>query len=338
MALIFLDSVEHYSVATDKYENVNGTATVSVSAVRSGSKGLLISQNNQVRKTVPALATYIAGCAFRLPTTPGNGAPGGTSVIAFGDTGTIQIIVGIDQNGFIKVRNSSTALGTSVSPIPGWGINQWHYMEVKGKVDPTVGTVEVRIDGAVVISLTGVNTRSSANSYANQIWFGDAWNSGAVHADDIYICDTTGTYNNNYLGDVKVTCLTPNGAGAFTQFALTGAANNFSAVNELPYNDDTSYVSDATVGDRDSYAFTDITLTGNIWGIMVWARARKDDAGTRQLSVSARSSGTDLFGPTFSVASSYAYYSTIYETDPNTSLPWTVAGLNAAEFGLKVIA
>lgn len=331
--ILFLDSVEHYSTITDKYEGVSGTVTVSTSANRSGTKGLLCNQNNYAKKSIANTASLIVGCAFRFPTTA-------TSIISFGDSGTRQFNIGVDVNGkvFACKAGYGTNLGLSTNPIPGWGLNQWHYAEVKTTFSATVGTIEIRIDGLVVLTLTSQNNINTANAYANQVWFGDVHNLGAVHIDDVYICDTTGTYNNTYLGDVKVTCLVPNGAGAFTQFTNVGGANNFSSVKELPYDDDTTYVTDGTVGDRDSYAFADITLTGNIWGIMVWARARKDDAGTRQLAVSARSSGTDLFGSTFSVASSYAYYGTLYETDPNTSLPWTVAGLNAAEFGIKVIA
>jgi hypothetical protein len=71
---------------------------------------------------------------------------------------------------------------------------------------------------------------------------------------------------------------------------------------------------------------------------VVWARARKDDAGTRTLSSVARSSAVDTIGANYNLAAAYVFYGTVFELDPATTALWTTAGLNLAEFGVKTIA
>ena len=65
--------------------------------------------------------------------------------------------------------------------------------------------------------------------------------------------------------------------------------------------------------------------------------ARKDDAGTRQIQQMCLSSGTEEDSATITLGSNYQYYQDILETDPHTGVAWTVAGFNAATFGVKEI-
>ena len=83
---------------------------------------------------------------------------------------------------------------------------------------------------------------------------------------------------------------------------------------------------DGTVGDRDSYAYSDIVLSGgSILGVMTWTRARKDDAGARSIAAVARRGSTDAVGATQSVGNSYLYFGDLFETDPDpTPENWTI--------------
>jgi hypothetical protein len=109
-------------------------------------------------------------------------------------------------------------------------------------------------------------------------------------------------------------------------------------VKEIPADDDTSYNADATVNDRESYRTAGVSVTGAINWVNVWPRVRKDDAGSRSLAATARSNSVDAIGNTFSDPSSYGYFNEVFQNDPNTSAAWLQAGVNAAEFGLKVIS
>ncbi len=68
-------------------------------------------------------------------------------------------------------------------------------------------------------------------------------------------------------------------------------------------------------------------------------RARKTDAGTRSFKTIARSDVTEADAGAFNHASgSCGYYQDICEADPDTDVAWTEAGVDAAEFGIKITA
>jgi len=116
-------------------------------------------------------------------------------------------------------------------------------------------------------------------------------------------------------------------------------AQNCMAVSEAPPDDDSSYVTDATVGHLDRYTYPSISGSA-VKAVCVNMRAEKDDAGTRQIRACGKSGGTTFDnGADFSLSlSSYGDFFACFEVDPNTGVAWTVSGVNAAEFGVKTTA
>jgi hypothetical protein len=46
------------------------------------------------------------------------------------------------------------------------------------------------------------------------------WGRGSDNAiDDLYVCDSTGSTNNTFLGDVRVDTVRPIGAGNYSEFS-----------------------------------------------------------------------------------------------------------------------
>lgn len=91
------------------------------------------------------------------------------------------------------------------------------------------------------------------------------------------------------------------------------------------------------MSDRDSYGYGDMTLDGTILGVVLYGYAKLDTV-SRSIAFTARSDSVDSIGATQALTSSYTYYKQVFETDPNTSAGWLVAGLNAAEFGMEIAA
>jgi hypothetical protein len=160
--------------------------------------------------------------------------------------------------------------------------------------------------------------------------------------DDVYVLDSAGSVNNTFLGDQHVETIYPNADGNYGQWTPSSGTSHNALVNEHSgtYPDgDTSYVSDATVGHRDSYALGDLSvLSGTIAAVQSAMYARKDDAATRQIAAFIRRSSTDYDGATATLATTYAFYTEIREQDPSTSAAWDIAGVNAAELGVKTVA
>jgi len=212
----------------------------------------------------------------------------------------------------------------------------WYYIEIKAKIDSTVGTVEIKVGGIQRLNLTGKNTQNGSNAYVGA--YRIRWvNPLLTWYDDHYVLDTTGSApNNDFLGDRRIDKALVNGAGTHTDFTPSAGAN-YQNVDEIPADGDTTYNYSGTVNNQDSYALANLTALGTtINGIRQQAQVRKDDAGTRKCYLQQRSGTTDYnVGSEIILNDVYKTHNRICETDPNTSAAWTESGINALEVGIK---
>jgi hypothetical protein len=276
-------------------------------------------------------STLILGFAVKFT----NFGTSGTSIVALLETAIVHCGIGINLAGQIFAWRGTTAtvLGTSATALL---TGSWYYIEAKFVLHDTTGSVTVKVDGTTVLSLTNVDTRNAGTPLVNGVRYET---SGGATTDycDLYVADTTGTTNNDFLGDTRVRELYPNGAGTYTDFTPS-AGSNYQAVDETAQDGDTTYVQSSTVGHKDTYAYTDLATSPTIKGARLLLLAKKDDAGARSIAPTVKSGATEDDGTTAALSTSYVYYSKIWETDPNTSAAWTAANLNAAEFGVEVKA
>lgn len=214
-------------------------------------------------------------------------------------------------------------------------VNTWYYIEVKLVVNGASGSVEVHLNGAVEISSTAGNF---GTTNIDTLQIGQGSNSGQFQYDDMYVCDTTGSApQNTFLGDVRVATIYPAGDGAHTAWTPNTGTTHYTQVDEAQADDDTTYVSDATPGDLDTYTFGTIDTGATVYALQTNLYARKDDANTRQIAPVIRQSGTDNIGATVTLASTYVDYTQIYNQDP-TSAAWTPTTVNADQYGVKEVA
>jgi hypothetical protein len=334
MSIEHVDSFDHYNNLTNFRRKYDVSSTTSgVTSGRFGGSAASC-QNSFFALTLTAQQTRVVGFAF-LFNNPTISA--GTTLCQFTDSGTNQVDVRLTATGQLQVTRNGTQLGiSSANVIVGF---TWYYIEFKSKIDPTVGTYEVRVNGVTVVSGTGANTRNTANSSANGVTMGFFANTQGQFVDDLYILNTLGSVNNDFLGECRILLKAPTGDGASTQWAPSTGVNHWANVDDNPPNDDTDYNSDANVGDIDLYTYPAVAPTGLIAGVQTVMCVRKDDAGTRQLSEVCRSGGTNFVGSgVFTMLSTYLMFREIRETDPATGIAWTQSGVNNAQFGAKVIA
>lgn len=244
------------------------------------------------------------------------------------------------QIGLYKTANQGLAIWVNGSfPAASAGFltfnNAWCYIEWEVYVHPTNGTSKVWLNGALVIDYTG-NTRTSGNSNIQAVQL--QRDASTQDWDDWYVYDTNAGAITTHQGDCVVYGVLPNAAGTYAEWTPSAGAN-YECVDETPPNGDTDYVSSGTVGQKDSYVFTDLPVfSGAIKGLTVTTFARKDDAGSRAFAVLTKSGATEVDGATRNINATYQGWYETYETDPNTGAEWTRANFNAAEFGAKVIA
>lgn len=357
MALRFCDSFDHYTWSggnpptgdlLEKWTSwsASGGGTVTFASPVSGRNGngaQLSGSNIEVEmwKQIDSQSTWIIGWAFRMANTDDTGV----TLFRLRDGGSDQVIITANPtngnfnlyrgNGATFLVSSTTGL---ISPA------QWMYLEVKWIGSQTTGTFELRRNGEVIATYTG-DTCATANTTANTIYFGgDRTQTGTTTIDDVYMCDGTdsgvsGAPNNDYLGDVRIEVLYPNGNGNSSQFigSDSNSTDNYLLVDETTPNGDTDYVKSAAVGDKDTYNMSSlVTATGTVYGIQLAPNARKDDAGTRAFKSVVRYSGVETDGAEHFLGTSYLMYPEApLDGDPSGN-QWTISSINAMEAGAKV--
>jgi hypothetical protein len=360
MALLFMDSFDHYTTADllDKWSATTllsgGTIGINSGTGRRGSNSLRIGSGGTtsaacaVRRVLAGGdATAILGFAFLLPA--GSMGTAGVTIAAVHDGGTTQVTLRLNADYTLSVLRgpnaaSPTILGTSTAAV---SAASFVYIEWKTLIHPSVGTVDVRVNGAPVLALTAQNTRISAVSQWTGCTLGTPENLSSswlptVHTadfDDLYVLDGTGAAPwNTFLGDVRVDARLPTGAGATTGWTpLAGA--NWDAVNDTAPDDDTTYTSTSTVGVTDTFVTQDAPVVGaTIYGVQHCLNLKKMDAGACTVAPVIRHSGVDYPGAAISPGTTYAYGLAIAAVNPGTGATWVEADFNAAEFGYKRVS
>ena len=287
-------------------------------------------------------ATWTVGCAFQIAASSGNndiiqvcdGTSGGPS----NAQNTVQFGVGINaEYGVYAIYNG----GTTASANAIWRPGSWNYIEVSGTCAASA-TVTVRLNGVVVVTATAVNTSKTGNNYASLVCL-SCQQGDTINFDDVYMCDGVaaahGPVNNTFLGDIAVLVNAPNADGHYANWTPT-AGLNYQCVDSYSYTD-TTYVSTATPSTIDSYLFPATTATsGSILGVQLNVIGRKDDGGSHVLAPLYRGAATDYpqTSAEINVTNTYANAQCQFDYDPATNLAWTATGLNAGEFGQKLIS
>jgi hypothetical protein len=337
MALLFMDGVSHYATAdiTKKWSSASNASVVSGGGRRGGGALTLTLSTGSITKILPsAISTVIVGFAFNA----NSGTSGSGDLIRFGDGATVHAGLLIDD---VNMRIGCFRSGGGVfaysanNSVPASG---YIYVECKVTISDTVGTFEVRIDGATVINLTGLDTRNGGNPTLDRIILRAGMYNGGRFCD-IYANDTTGSVNNNFLGDVRIDTIFPNADGTYSQFTPSTGTSHYALVDESTPNT-TDYNDGANVGDRDSYAMQNLTALASqtVHAIQVLAAISKDDAGARSAATMVRSGSTNSDGTSVALSTSQGYISKIHETNPDTSSAWSETTVNALEAGAVVTA
>lgn len=236
-------------------------------------------------------------------------------------------------NNLVYIDSTTTTY--SSQPVP---LNTWVYFEVSVQdfSSTAAGNILIRLNGDEIFSSPIGFTLTGSGLGKGVTLFGGG--TDIIGYDDFYICDNLGTYNTSFIEDGEILTLFPNGPGDETDFSVFGAATNWEAVSEQPFDGDTSYVYSGTTGVQDLYTVPTITVgdTLVIPGIMINAVARYDNTDPAYW-VALIKSGVNLGAATsISVTSAYLNYQSVFEREPVTDNAWTETLVNAMQIGSEV--
>lgn len=334
MSLRFLDSFDHYATGDllEKWTENNG-AQIAAGQGRRGTACVQMS-NGTLRKALEDQPTWIVGVATHFA-----GLPSGASavaVLAVRDALTTQMDLRVNLDGMLSVTRNGTVLATSGAFRLSASV--YYYLELLVTIHPSAGVVRVAVDGTTRIALTNVNTQATANSAANELLLAGVTALSYTSFDDLYLCDGTGAVNKAFLGDCRVDLLLPNADGFYNAWIPSTAGPHYALVDETPSTDDTDYLSSTTNGARESHHFTAMPVLPNpqIYGIQHGAVMRKDNAGLQQIRGLIKSGATTQASATLvTLANTYAWYGSIWETNPETGTAWTPAAVDGLEAGVE---
>lgn len=344
MALLWLEGFEGFSGASavvgadlaQKYPGSTTTNALTTSGRFSGTAVSGGSSGGAMTLFTPDFTTptddYILGCAVRWKQFP---AAPGHPVLSVFDGATRQSSVHILSTGLVAFYRGGTQVAASTERLR---LNRWYYLELKVKIgNAGVGSYEIRVDGVNVLSNGSVDTQQTATSQATKaaLEFDNITTAGNQQVmDDVYVCDDTGSANNDFLGDQAVEGLFPSAEGDVIDFTPSTGTDNSALVEEVPSDDNTTYVESATVGHQDLYQYTDLTLIDSIRGVQVNTVAFQNASETL---ITLVKTGTTTDGDAGqAVDTAYEELHRILEQDPDTAAAWTDTGVNGAQFGVEV--
>ncbi len=348
MSLLWIEGFESFGVTNgnapvglqQKYDNaVLDSAVGTVQAGRiSGHSLRMTSSTTYIGKTVSATAdTLIIGFGFYMDAH----ATGEQVILQLWDQTNIQGTLAIQTTGLWKYYRGGTLIGstgTLLGTSSGSALVDatWMYVELKVKIHASAGTVDIKIDGVSTLSLTSQNTdRTSSGIVTGFMLEGSTHTADHTQFDDVYVCDTAGSINNDFLGAQVVRLLQPSSDAGTNAYTPDSGGTHYNRLTENP-QDTTTYLADDTTGHRELFGVAGLNI-GNVAGLQINAVAAITDATVYSLKNSTHTAGgTDTDQAAVTVAdTTYQTIANVLEKNPETNAQWSVTQVNGCQFGFK---
>ena len=343
--LRFLDGFDDLSTGTlgQRYQNELG----SVEGNPLGGSWLRLNDGvDQIHKfPFQSSEDVIVGALIR-PDPYSKGPAGDNPLIGIGnytDNWHVNVLVGYRSDGSICVWSPwwkfsfSTPAQLRAVAACGLRLYGYQYLEFRAFCDSVSGSIEIRLNGETILKKTGLDLVNDSGAAGWDFLYivGRGGTNGKHYFDNIYVCDGSGSVANDFLGPILIETLLPSGSGFYSGWSPSPTAANFENVDEVPPDNDATYVQTTTVGTRDSYAYSDLLTTGCMLGMVLWASGSGTSASVRGLS---RLGGSDLLYEVMEINGAFKYgYTPIQRDERPGGGVWTVNDVNNAEFGIEFV-
>lgn len=348
MSLLFVEGFDHYGTTSKIIDSKKWTSGAAISASASLSTGRY--SGNSLKMTSPSCQlikywgsndqSFTVGFAFKV-TSLSTYANSGDILFECSDDGSYsQFAILLTETGALQLVSGGVlgtlSLGYTVKDTTAHNLtpNTWHYIEIQATIADTGGRVIIHVDETVWMNYTG-DTKRSSNAYANRFVLEQPSYMGDCYFDDLYLANDT-----TFRGECRVCTLLPTADTASADWTAQGGASHYAEVDDTTLDDDTTYIKSQTVGHIDRFGFGNLPSTGlgNVLGVQVVSRCRKDDANARQIKHVIKSGGSTINGAAYNLSTGYVNHTDMLLVDPDTSAAWLKTAVDAAEFGVEVTA
>ena len=204
-----------------------------------------------------------------------------------------------------------------------------HHIEVKLFSDAAAGTAQIKLDGTLILDLSGINT---GGDDVTQVCLGQSnVNNRDIYWDNWFIAD-------DFQGELVSHLLIP-ATDAAVQFTPSEGTDNYPL---LPTNDgDASYVQSSTVDHQDLYGYSELPAGLIPRAATLVTVPRKEGTGERTFQARAKQDLTEYAvgeDRTLTVDYPAALGQGLFKTFGAAldGTPWNRDNLNAVQWGFKV--
>jgi hypothetical protein len=269
-------------------------------------------------------------------------------------TNRYHIAVGVDTNGAFKVYRGMFLGGSSSSPgtllytsDPLLVAGAWNHIEIQIGYSDTAGFIRIAVNGVHRVEQTGLDTLYNTDpvlSDSTFIYSSSSATSGTFYFDDYILYDFTGdsavdtdfcpqmdgSKPTNYIGELQVWPLFPNGDTAEADWAKSTGTSGYALIDE-PSPDDADYISSSAAADLSEFDLEDLPEEITyIRGLGIHQRLSKSDSGAAFTKAGMKSVAATTDADERPITVAPTYWRDTVDVDPNSSARWTRDSLNAA--------
>jgi hypothetical protein len=220
----------------------------------------------------------------------------------------------------IKVYRGGTVIASYGTPIS----SSQNHIEFKLFSDATAGTVQLKLNGILVIDEDSLDT--DGGDITQILW-------GCTYTDPVY-------WDNIFIADdwqgILISVLCQPTSDSAVDFTPSTGTDNYAMVDEVAQDGDTTYVESETVGNKDLYGYEDVTTGYDVVAVCVATTSKKDDAAAKGLQVIANQDSTDYdIGSAVALSETYEREINILNLAPDGTA-WTKTKFDAITWGFEV--
>jgi hypothetical protein len=346
MGWLFGDSFDHYTDLLTKYDAVGTHQAIGLGTGRFGTNGCRFTgAGGYIGKTVSPTAPYNAfvtlACSLQRTTSGRFGflnlwaGTRGHLVLARQDDGSLTAHRQTGTEG--PLESSGPIIATTAANV--WPVGSYASIELAVVVHATAGGVFIRVNGEALLSLTGLAT-ANPNATGWTGWYvGLEHSIGTLDIDDLmlYSDQNVGDGVAAFLGDLTGECVVPSSAFA-EEWTRNSGPTNWSTVDEIPPDNDTTYIETGVIGLSDYYRMQRLTrVSQGIRAVQIAMTARKTGSPPRTVAgVIYDAQGLTYESPPLPLSVGYRV---AVAPRPLASYGgyWTMDQINALAVGIKLV-
>lgn len=202
----------------------------------------------------------------------------------------------------------------------------WFNLNVRVLLHDSTGIIDVRHEGSTSSDAIFNGDTLPSGTNMDRIQMGDHQTGHNYHFDNLWVNDTTGSYNTSWPGVMRCSTQFPTGKSATNDsWTADSGTNKYDRINETQVNGN-NYIYSETTGNKQGFTYAAPVITGTIRAVVFYDLVQKISSGGVKQGL--RIGGTDYPSSTKTLLTAYGRESMLIhmtEENPNGPAAWTTS-------------